>query len=77
MQKNIVKQAWIIHQSCDKALEYPFYIAISTQNDANYRTRGLKNLDSVDRQLKRLKPGANISLNGLQPCDSSGYTLFD
>lgn len=77
MQNALVKEVWLVHQSCDTSLQYPYYVAIATDQDVNYRTRGLKSLDSVDFQLKRLKPGTAVSLTGLQLCDSSGYTLFD
>ncbi len=77
MNNKTIKDVWIVHKSCDEALEFNYYVAISTTDSLNYRTKGYNNLDSIDTQLKRLREGATISLNNLQPCDSSGYTLIN
>lgn len=77
MNKGTIDKVWIVHKECDQALPFNYYVAITTTEGFNYRSRGLNTFDSVDVQLKRLTEGSTVSLRGLQPCDSTGYMLFD
>jgi len=77
LNKQTIKEAWIVYQACDKSLSSKYHVAVTTTHGINYRTTGLNSLDSVDFQLKRLKEGSTVSLSGLQPCDTSGYNLLD
>lgn len=77
MIKAKVTQVWLVHQSCDTSLSSKYYVAITTSDGLNYRTKGVNSLDLVDRQLQRLKIGKCVPLSKLEACDSSGYTLLD
>jgi len=76
MNNGTIDLVWIVYKECDQALPYNYYVAISTTEGVNYRSRGLNSLDSVDIQLKRFIEGSTVSLNGLQPCDSTGYVAY-
>lgn len=77
MNRGTIDRVWIVHKECDRSLPFNFYVAITTTEGVNYRTRGLKTFDSVDFQLKRLTEGSTVSLSGLQRCDSTGYVVYD
>lgn len=76
MNKATIKDVWIVHQQCDEALPFKYYVAVTTIDDNHFRTKGLETLDAVDFQLKRFNDGLHVSLNGLTECDSSGFELI-